>query len=73
VQPPKAYAAYVCDLVFHGFGKRILWGSDFAQFDAAVGHLESVPCLTPEQKRDIFYTNAAAFLRLDRRPASVER
>ena len=32
--------------------------------DAAIEAIESAEFLTPEQKRDIFYNNAARFLRL---------
>ena len=51
-----------------GFGKRILWGSDQmiwpATIDVAIDTIEKAPFLTAAQKRDIFYNNAARFLRL---------
>jgi predicted TIM-barrel fold metal-dependent hydrolase len=68
VTPRKTFEAYVCDLADHGFGKRIMWGSDFPQFDKAIDSLEAVSCLSPEQKRDIFYNNAATFLGLPELP-----
>jgi hypothetical protein len=36
----------------------------------AVEGIESAKFLSAEQKRDIFYNNAATFLRLDQKPAS---
>ena len=55
-------------LVDAGFAKRILWGSDQMIWpDAirvAIETIEEAPFLTPGQKRDIFYNNAARFLRL---------
>ncbi len=50
-----------------GFSKRILFGSDQMIWpDAipiAIETIEKAPFLTKEQKRDIFYNNAARFLR----------
>ncbi|MEJ0088020.1 MAG: amidohydrolase family protein [Pseudomonadota bacterium] len=55
-------------LVDAGFGKRILWGSDQmvwpGTIEVAIDTIEKAPFLTPAQKRDIFYNNAARFLRL---------
>lgn len=55
-------------MVDAGFVKRIMWGSDQMQWpgiiDESVASIEAAPFLTPEQKRDIFYNNAARFLRL---------
>ena len=55
-------------LVDAGFGRRILWGSDQmvwpATIEVAIDTIEKAPFLTPAQKRDIFYNNAARFLRL---------
>jgi hypothetical protein len=36
----------------------------------AVEGIESAKFLSAEQKRDIFYNNAATFLRLDQKPAT---
>lgn len=51
-----------------GFEKRIMFGTDEAGWpDAiplAIEGVDSAPFLTPEQKKDIFYNNAAGFLRL---------
>lgn len=55
-------------LVDAGFIKRIMWGSDQMVWpraiDVAIEAIESAPFLSQEQKRDIFYDNAARFLRL---------
>ena len=55
-------------LVDAGFGKRIMFGSDQmiwpGVIEPAIAIIEEAPFLTQEQKRDIFYNNAARFLRL---------
>lgn len=55
-------------LVDAGFGQRILFGSDQTIWPQGIGlaiqTIEEAPFLTAEQKRDIFYNNAARFLRL---------
>lgn len=51
-----------------GFGKRVMFGSDSmiwpGVIEAGIEVIEEAPFLTEEQKRDIFYNNAARFLRL---------
>jgi hypothetical protein len=51
-----------------GFGKRVMFGSDQMVWpqaiERAIEGVESAPFLSPDQKRDIFYYNAARFLRL---------
>ena len=51
-----------------GFGKRIMFGSDQMRWpeliELSIRILEECTFLTPEQKADIFYNNAARFLRL---------
>jgi len=53
-----------------GLGKRIMFGTDQMRWPEAIGmaidSIESADFLTEEQRRDIFYNNAARFLRLDR-------
>ena len=55
-------------MVDAGFGKRILFGSDQMYWPDAIGEaikaIDTAPFLSPAQKRDIFYNNAARFLRL---------
>jgi len=62
-------------LIDAGFEKRILWGSDQMVWpktiEAAIRTIEEAPFLTEEQKRDIFYNNAARFLRLS--PEEIAR
>lgn len=68
--PRKEFHAYLRRLVEAGFGKRVMFGSDQMVWPEAIGMaiegIDSATFLTPEQKRDIFYNNAARFLRLDR-------
>ena len=68
--PRADFHAYLKRLVDAGFGKRIMFGSDQMiwpeAIEAAIEGIESAGFLTAEQKRDIFYNNAARFLRLER-------
>ena len=67
--PRKHFHAQLRRLVEAGFAKRILFGSDQMIWPdtirLAIETIESADFLTNEQKRDIFYNNAARFLRLD--------
>jgi predicted TIM-barrel fold metal-dependent hydrolase len=55
-------------LIDAGFGKRVMFGSDQMAWpsviESAIAIIEEAPFLGTEQKRDIFYNNAARFLRL---------
>ena len=66
--PRKQFHEHLRRLVEAGYGKRILFGSDAmvwpGTIDVAIQSIETAPFLTIEQKRDIFYNNAARFLRL---------
>jgi predicted TIM-barrel fold metal-dependent hydrolase len=66
--PRPEFHAYLRRLVDAGLGKRLMFGSDQMVWPEAIGlaveGLESASFLTDEQKRDIFYNNAARFLRL---------
>lgn len=66
--PRKEFHGYLRRLVEAGFGKRVMFGSDQniwpETIPIAIEAVESAEFLTPEQKRDIFYNNAARFLRL---------
>lgn len=68
--PRKEFHAYLRRLVEAGFGKRIMFGSDQMVWpeviEWAIAGVESATFLTPEQKGDIFYNNAAGFFRLDK-------
>lgn len=71
--PREEFHDYLQALIRAGFGKRLMFGSgssptDWAtDMDAALEPIESAVFLTPEQKEDIFYNNAARFLRLKHR------
>ena len=69
--PRKEFHSHLRRLVEGGFGKRILFGSDAMiwpqTIEVAIQSIESADFLTAEQKRDIFYNNAARFLRLEPR------
>lgn len=69
VIPRTAFYDYLEALMRAGLGKRIMFGSDQMvwpeKIGAAVEAIEQAPFLTDEQKSDIFYNNAARFLRLE--------
>jgi hypothetical protein len=69
--PRPEFHEYLCRLKQAGFGKRLMFGSDQMWWPAAIGiaidAIESAPCLSHEDRRDIFYNNAAHFLRLEDR------
>ena len=66
VIPREAFHEYLRALVRAGYGKRLMFGTDSPSWKIAqtVEAIESATFLTDEQKRDIFYNNAAGFLRL---------
>ncbi len=61
---------YIKRLVQAGFGKRILYGTDFMMwprlFETSMGVIEHAQYLSEEQKRDILFNNAARFFRMDK-------
>lgn len=67
--PKEHFYGQLKRLVDAGFAKRILWGSDQmiwpATIPVAIETIRSAPFLSESQKRDIFYNNAARFLRMD--------
>lgn len=69
VIPRKAFHKYLQGLIDAGLGKRLMFGSDQMiwpeTIPMAIEAIESAEFLTEDQKRDIFYNNAARFLRLD--------
>lgn len=71
--PRAEFHAFLKRLVDAGFGNRIMFGSDQMIWtdavDAAIEGIETAPFLSSQQKRDIFYNNAARFLRLS--PAEI--
>lgn len=66
--PRKEFHQYLRRLVEAGFGDRIMFGSDQMiwpqAIEVGIQAIESADFLTARQKRDIFYHNAARFLRL---------
>lgn len=67
--PREEFHQYLKALMRAGMGKRLMFGSDqmiwYEAIGMAIEGTESAPFLTAEQKRDIFYNNAARFLRLE--------
>jgi uncharacterized protein len=67
--PRALFHDYLKSLIRAGLGKRLMFGSDQVVWPEAIGmaieSVETADFLTEEQKRDIFYHNAARFLRLD--------
>ncbi len=67
--PREEFWRYLRALTNAGLGSRLMFGSDQMNWpgsiDRAVEAIQSAPFLTEEQKRDIFYNNAARFLRLE--------
>lgn len=73
--PQTAFHDYLERIVRAGFGDRIMFGTD--QFGlpeitrVAIRAIETATFLTADQKRDIFYNNAARFFRLS--PAEIAK
>lgn len=65
--PRAAYLRFLRELVEAGFGKRIMFGSDGGpdKLKAGVEAILQADFLSPEQKADILYHNAARFLRIE--------
>ena len=66
--PRNVFHQYLKDLVEAGLAKRLMFGSDQMIWPEtialAIDAINSAEFLSEEQKRDIFYNNAARFLRL---------
>jgi predicted TIM-barrel fold metal-dependent hydrolase len=67
IEPRPAFYAFLRELVDAGYGDRIMFGSDQmiwpGVIEPAIRSIEDAPFLSEKQKRDIFYNNAARFLR----------
>jgi uncharacterized protein len=63
---------YIERLVTGGFQDRVMYGTDQLAWPKlmaySIGIIQNADYLTPEQKRDILYNNAARFLRLETTP-----
>lgn len=61
---------YIQRLVDAGFEDRVMFGTDQMEWPKLMAYsisiIQNADYLTPEQKRDILYNNAARFLRLDK-------
>lgn len=70
--PAKEVNSYIQRIVDAGFEDRVMFGTDqliwpkLMAFSISV--IQNADYLTPQQKRDILYNNAARFLRLDESP-----
>jgi predicted TIM-barrel fold metal-dependent hydrolase len=62
---------YIRRLVEAGFEDRVMFGTDQLEWPGLMAYsisiIQNADYLTPEQKRDILYNNAARFLRLDQK------
>ena len=71
-QPEAEFHRYLRGLVEAGHGKRVMFGSDQMVWpraiERAVRNVEAASYLTESQKDDIFYGNAARFLRIEPAP-----
>jgi uncharacterized protein len=69
-QPRPAFYRYLQAVVDAGFTNRVMFGSDQmvwpGTIERAIAVINEAPFLSREQKRDIFYNNAARFLRLSK-------
>jgi predicted TIM-barrel fold metal-dependent hydrolase len=69
--PLKEVNRYIERLVEAGFEDRVMFGTDQLIWPKlmaySIGIIQNAEYLTPDQKRDILYNNAARFLRLDAR------
>ena len=67
--PLKEVNRYIERLVDAGFEDRVMFGTDQLLWPKLMAYsisiIQNADYLTPEQKRDILYNNAARFLRLD--------
>jgi predicted TIM-barrel fold metal-dependent hydrolase len=67
-QPRPAFYRYMQRIFEAGFGKRVMFGTDQMVWPGVIERsikvINDAPFLTPKQKRDVLYNNAARFLRL---------
>ena len=72
-EPRAAFYRYLRQIVEAGYGDRVMFGTDQGVWpeliEVAIGTIQQAPFLNARQKRDIFYNNAARFLRLT--PAQI--
>jgi predicted TIM-barrel fold metal-dependent hydrolase len=67
-EPRPAFYRFLQCIVEAGYGERVMFGSDQMVWPGIIApsiqSIEDAPFLSEAQKRDIFYNNAARFLRL---------
>ncbi len=67
--PLKEVNRYIERLVDGGFEDRVMFGTDQLEWPGLMAYsisiIQNADYLTPQQKRDILYNNAARFLRID--------
>ncbi len=70
VEPRSGFYRYLKAIVDAGYGERVMFGSDQMVWpgiiEPGIEAIERAPFLSRRQKRDIFYNNAARFLRLSK-------
>jgi predicted TIM-barrel fold metal-dependent hydrolase len=75
--PRKEVDNYIQRIVEGGFGDRVMFGTDQLVWpklmETSIEVIDRANYLTPQQKRDILYNNAARFLRLDKVAATSGR
>ncbi len=71
--PLKEVNRYIQRIVEAGFEDRVMFGTDQMEWPKLMSYsislIQNADYLTPEEKRDILYNNAARFLRLDTQKA----
>lgn len=75
--PRKEIDNYIQRIVEAGFGDRLMFGTDQLVWpklmETSISVIDRASYLTPQQKRDILYNNAARFLRLDAAGAALSK
>jgi predicted TIM-barrel fold metal-dependent hydrolase len=76
-QPRPAFYRYLQAIVDAGFANRVMFGSDQmvwpGTIERAISVIDAAPFLSKQQKRDIFYNNAARFLRFSKEEIARHR
>ena len=75
--PIKEVNGYIQRIVEAGFEDRVMFGTDQLVWpklmETSIAVIDRASYLTPQQKRDILYNNAARFLRLDKSDTTSAR
>lgn len=70
VETRASFYKYLKAIIEAGYGKRVMFGSDQMVWpgliEPAITSINRAPFLSQQQKRDIFYNNAARFLQLSK-------